>query len=124
VRDRLGAAGQEIDLKALGSCWRLICNEFSKRIDDSLPFYYWSSQHSRFREGEERSFDILPEGSVPRLQHLPVSRRESVGQFVAARSHLPARGSLTIRSKFHKGVSDLPPPPGHRSTGPEDDHWQ
>lgn len=87
----------------------------------TIPFlssYYWSSQHSRFREGEERSFDILPEGSVPRLQRLQVSRRESVGQFVAARSHLPARGSLTIRSKFRKGVSDLPPPPGHRITGP------
>ena len=31
---------------------RKTCNEFSKRIDKDLPFYYYTSSNERFHEGE------------------------------------------------------------------------
>lgn len=41
---------------------RKICHDFSKRIDSDLPFFYYTSTHDRFYEGEWEDFDT----SAPR----------------------------------------------------------
>ena len=40
--------------------WRRVTHEFVKRIDPDLPFYYYTSAHSRFYEGEMPDFESKP----------------------------------------------------------------
>ena len=41
--------GDTFTVKNLSQRWPIICREITKHIDISLPFYYWSSKHNRFR---------------------------------------------------------------------------
>ena len=86
--------------------WRKICMEFMKRSDPSLPFYYSTSSHQRFYEGEMPSFD------EPSKEHKQkrVPQRELLGA-IGRRVSLPVRGSLSVRSQFHNVPVDLPPLP-------------
>jgi hypothetical protein len=68
-----------------------ILNEFNKRIDQDLPFFYWTGVH---------------EGGVERLDKVNISRRSDPGVFF--RAQLPQRGSLTVRANFHAGPQALP----------------
>ena len=44
--------GNHFTVKDIQFGWRKICNEFAKRLDKELPFYYYTSRHERFFEGE------------------------------------------------------------------------
>ena len=80
--------------------------EFLKRLDPDLPFYYYTSRGSRFREGNMPDFSIP--ASHPRQPRRP-PRREILG----ANEHVSfvVRGAGSIRTKFHNVPVDLPPPP-------------
>ena len=107
VRDRLG---KEFDIKELKQRWPAICNEYKKRIDNTLPFYYWTTKHDRYREGQMPSFDISV-SPVPRLQRMTAPRRQDPGIFVRGRADMPLGKSKTIRATFQHAPAALPPAP-------------
>ena len=76
--------------------WRKICIEFDKRLDPQLPFYYYTSDHDRYYEGERPSFNI-PTIHVSRLEILRPVRREQTSTFVSGRVSLMVKDSLPIR---------------------------
>ena len=76
-------------------------------MDPTLPFYYHTSAHQRFYEGEMPNFDTQPE-KPKRPQRAP--QRELVGS-AGRRATLPVRGSLSVRAEFHNVPVSLPPLP-------------
>lgn len=102
--------GPKFTVKEFQKRWKIICREFSKRLDNSLPFYYWSTKQDRFSEGEMPSFDILPQGETPRLERTRVRRRELLSTIVSDRTTLPSQ-TPSVRTQFHNLPIDLPPPP-------------
>ena len=59
MRDTIG---RDFTTKQVKYGFRNICNEFMKRLDSDLPFYYHTSSHTRFQEG------LLPEFDKPRTK--------------------------------------------------------
>ena len=88
-----------------------MCGEFTKRLDDDLPFIYHTSAHTRFQEGPLGEFDVP--SSHPRKQVRP-PRCELPAAFAPRRATMPVKGSLSVRPRFHNVPVELPPPP----TGP------
>ena len=84
--------------------------EFLKRVDPELPFFYFTSAHGRFYEGDLPGF-IVP-ASRPR-QPRRAPQRELLG--ATQRVTLAVRGAGSIRTTFHNIPVDLPPPPGSTS---------
>jgi len=107
VRDLLGSSFR---LTTVMQEWRKICVEFDKRLDPQLPFYYYTSDHDRYYEGDRPSFN-KPSGQPSRLETLRPARRELTSTFVSGRVSLVVKDSLPIRRQFHKLPSALPPPP-------------
>lgn len=103
--------GQHYDMKAIQQRWQPICNEFLKRLDPDLPFYYYTSNKNRYRIDDLPSFDMPPPDGRSRLDFLRPPRREDVGQVVVGRATMPVRGHRTIRQQFHNMPAALPQPP-------------
>ena len=95
MRDTIG---QNFTTKEVKFGMRKILSQFSKRIDPDLPFYYYTSSHTRYYEGTHPDFDQPPAKS-PKEKRLP--RREQPAAFGPRRATMPVRGSLAIRPKFH-----------------------
>lgn len=87
--------------------WRKACCEFVKRMDPDLGFYYHTSTHQRFYEGEMPAFDIP--AAKPKQKR--VAQRELLSGGVGGRVTMAQRGAGSIRSKFHNVPVELPPPP-------------
>ena len=107
LRDTIG---NHFTCKSVMTEWRKVCLEYSKRIDKDLPFYYYTSTHDRFYEGERQTFDkyIKPKQN-PRQQR--VGTIEQPGKFAAGRTTLIKTGEKSIRRQFHHIPVELPPPP-------------
>ena len=103
--------GKNFTTKEFKFGMRKVVPEFSKRVDPDLPFYYYTSAHSRYYEGPHPDFDKAP-AKQPKEKRIP--RREQPAAFGPRRATMPVRGSLAVRPKFHNVPLDLPPPP----TGP------
>ena len=103
--------GLNYSLKAIQNRWRVICNEFIKRIDPDLLFYYHTSDKNRFRIHDIPCFDSPTSDSRERLDFLRLPRREDVGQILVGRASMPVRGTKTIRQQFHSNPPVLPQPP-------------
>ena len=102
--------GEIFDVKQFLDAQRKILNEFTKRIDTSLKFFYWSGSKERYTDFELPSFNQPSHGTKQeRLDMVNVSRRGDPGVFVANRASLPQKGQLTARAKFHKQPVELPP---------------
>lgn len=88
--------GDIFDLKQFFGEQPKILDEFRKRIDKDLQFYYWTGAKTRYTDNELPSFD-KPSGPgiVERLDKVHLSRRGDPGVFVANRASLPQRGQLT-----------------------------
>jgi hypothetical protein len=90
--------------------------EFCKRMDNTLPFYYWTL-NERYTEEDLPSFDHKPnvEENVDerhhplRLHRLKVNRREDASIFAPGRAFLPSRNCPTIRQRLHRHEVCLPP---------------
>lgn len=85
-----------------------MCFEFVKRMDPELPFYYHTSAHQRFYEGDMPHFSEVPK-KARKVKRAP--RRELVGATVGRRVSFPVRGSLSVRADFHNLPVSLPPLP-------------
>ena len=101
--------GPIFDHKTFKEQFQKIMNEFNKRIDPDLPFYYWTGVNERFHLKALPSFnDPSPDG-MERLDRVVISRRADPGVFVTNRAFLPQCGSLTVRATFHAVRETLPP---------------
>ena len=105
------AVGKNFTLKQVKPEMRKICKEFAKRQDSKLPFFYFTSAHGRFSEGERPNFNRGKEGKRnPRQMH--PRRRELAGGLAPSRVTLAVHGSVSKRMQFHNIPVNLPPPPG------------
>lgn len=88
--------------------WRKVCVEFLKRLDPKLPFFYHTSSHDRFYEGERPSFDVLGKSrGNPRNQR--TRRVEQMSQ-MQERVTLPRPGDRSTRNTYHNVPVHQPPP--------------
>ena len=87
--------------------WRKACLELSKRLDNELPFYYHTSSHNRFFEGERPDFSQPP----ARDHTQRITRRELMTGKIGGRASLVQHGTRSIRTQFHNVPVELPPPP-------------
>ena len=103
--------GDIFDVKQFLDAQPKILNEFKKRIDPELEFYYWTGAKERYRDFELPSFN-QPSGDslIERLDRVTLSKRGDPGIFVANRASLPQKGQLTARAQFHRAPVELPPP--------------
>ncbi len=105
--------GHSFTVKAVFSEWRKINYEYSKRLDSRLPFYYHSSSHSRFFEGENPQFND-PVNDASRLEAMRPARREMGQLHAAGKASIttdPVRRLRAVRQRFHNNPVPLPPPP-------------
>ena len=70
--------GDVFDHKAFLSQQPKILNEFSKKIDPDLPFYYWTGHRHRYSDDPLPSFNE-PSGATERLDRVRLSRRSDPG---------------------------------------------
>ena len=90
--------------------------EYCKRIDDDLPFYYWTTNERYQGDVELPSFNEAPEVEPDidqrmhplRLHRLATNRREDASVFVAGRCFLPARNQTSVRQRLHRPVVQVP----------------
>ena len=107
MHEMVGAA---FDVKQFTDEQRKILNEFNKRIDPDLSFFYWTGANERFSEFELPSFNQPSgEGITERLDRIVISRRGDPGVFVSDRASMPQTGQLTARAKYHRAPVELPP---------------
>lgn len=102
-------AGKHFTVRTASYNWRKVCLEFSKRLDPDLGFYYHTSSHDRFYEGERPSFDIQASGKSsrnPRNQR--VRRRDQLSQMVFGRVTLPTPGARSVCMQYHNVPVELP----------------
>lgn len=85
-----------------------IQNEFKKRMDPDLPFYYTTQYKERYQADILPSFNEPSASGIERLDKVQISRRSDPGVFVANRAHLPQKNTLTVRAQFHKAPDLLP----------------
>ena len=109
MRDSIGA---NFTTKQVKFGFRKVALEFEKRLDPDLPFFYHTSSHTRFSEGQLPAFN--QPSTKPKRKGKRLPRRELPQAFSARRATLPVHGSLTVRAQFHNRPIELPPPP----TGP------
>ena len=91
--------------------WRRTCVEFSKRLDPDLPFFYHTSHHQRFYEGEMLDFSYPAKNAKQKR----VARRELVKDGIGGRLSMVQQGAGSIRTKYHNVPAELPPPPSDSS---------
>lgn len=109
LRDNLG---KDFTLKHVQYEWRKCCLEFMKRLDPSLPFYYFTSSHDRFYEGPRPDFSLPPTTKSKRNpRHQRPRRFEQSGSLAKGRATLPVPGTKSLRMQFHNIPVDMPPPP-------------
>ncbi|KAJ7394540.1 hypothetical protein OS493_000355 [Desmophyllum pertusum] len=108
-------------LKQFKEKWQKLVREFCKRMDHTLPFYFFTL-NERFRGEEDYpSFDDCPEVDDDvepahhplHLHRLRINQREDGSIFVPGRSFLPARYRGSIRQHLHRPVLGQPPVPHH-----------
>lgn len=87
--------------------WRKACQELTKRMDPDLPFYYHTSTHRRFYEGELPNFSVPPK----KKREKTAARRELLTDAIGGRATLAQHGATSIRTKYHNVPVELPPPP-------------
>jgi len=68
--------------------------------DPQLPFYYYTSDHDSYCEGECPSFN-KPSSQPSRLETLRPARHEQLSTFISGRVSLVVKVSLPIRRQFH-----------------------
>ena len=102
--------GSSFTLKNVQDAWKKICIEFEKRESSDLSFYYFSSAHDRFYEGERPAFNSR-QGKTRELQKAPQRETQFANALGIGRISLPTRGEKSKRLQFHSGPVALPPPP-------------
>lgn len=111
-----GLVGPNFTLKVVQHAWRKVCSEITKRQDPDLPYFYHTSAHDRFYEGERQGFNLPATcGSMGNPRHKRPRRAELLSGLVSGRATLPVGTSRSIRMTFHNLPTQMPPPPGVQS---------
>jgi len=84
-----------------------VTEEFIKRMDPELPFYYYTSACYQFYQDLMPDFNTKPT-KEKRPVHLPKYELLGANDKVT----MVICGDTSIRTKFHNLPVDLPPPPG------------
>ena len=103
--------GSHFTVKDVRYGWRKTCLEFAKRLDRQLPFFYYTSKHERFVEGDRPSFNVYQQ-PTRNPRHQRVRRREQPGNLAVGRTTMVMAGARSLRRQFHSLPVELPPPPG------------
>ena len=104
--------GKHFTLRQAKNTWRKACFELAKRLDPNLGFYYHTSSHDRFYEGERPDFDEPSKRKSSRnSRHQRVRRIEQPSHLVFGRATFATPGAKSVRTQFHNLPVDLPPPP-------------
>lgn len=98
--------GKYFTLRQARYTWRKACVEFAKRLDPDLGFYYFSSSHDRFYEGERPHFDEHPTTGI-KIKRLRA--REQPANLMFGRATVPTPGARSTRMQFHNLPLNLPP---------------
>ena len=99
--------GKHFTVREAKRTWRKTCIEFAKRMDPDIGFYYFTSAHDRFYEGERPHFDERPH----KVKKQRIRRRELGSSLVFGRATLPVPGARSVRMTYHNLPLELPPPP-------------
>ena len=86
-----------------------ILNEFTKKIDPDLPFFYWTGSDKRYNVGPLPSFNRPSENGKERLDKVSISKRSDPGVFHSNRASVPQKGVLSVRAIYHNPPESLPP---------------
>jgi hypothetical protein len=100
--------GPIFDHKTLLDQMPKVFNEFAKRMDPQLPYYYWTSYKERYHSDPLPHFNEPSKDGKERLDEVKISRRADPGVFVSNRAQLPQKNSLTVRATFHRAPESLP----------------
>ena len=100
--------GKHFTVRNAHSKRRKVCLELSKRLNPDLGYYYHTSEHDRFYEGERPTFDVAAK-KKPKQKR--VRTREQLSELVFCRATLPIPGARSVRMEFHNLPVELPPPP-------------
>ena len=98
--------GKHFTLRQSRYTWRKACIELDKRLDPNLGFYYFSSSHNRFYEGDRPHFDEKPSKTKKKR----IRKREQPAHLMYGRATLPETGSRSTRMTFHNLPVQMPPP--------------
>ena len=113
-------AGKHFTLRQAKYTWRKASLEFSKRLDPALGFFYHTSSHDRFYEGERPHFDQPSESKSARNpRHQRIRRKEQPAQLSFGRATFPTPGARSTRTQFHNLPIELPPPPLPKGAHPD-----
>ncbi|XP_072016694.1 uncharacterized protein [Amphiura filiformis] len=103
--------GQNVTLQDFKKWWRKLVIEFNLRIDESLPFYFWTL-NDRFSTEDLPSFDEQQPGKKKRLYTLKRRSREDSSIVCVGRLSLPAKGQQRTRQLYHNTNVGVPPVTG------------
>ena len=79
--------------------------EFVKRMDPDLLFYYHTSMHTRYSEGQLSDFNKAT--NTPKHEGRRVPSRDVSATMFTPRATLPVRGTLSVHTQFQL-ISPLP----------------
>ena len=97
--------GKNITLKIVQNEMRKVHVEYNKRQDPHLLYYYHTSTHGRYYEGQRPQFSEPPK----KQKEKRIPRREQPGALVPGRASLAVHGQQLVRMKYQ--LVPLPPPP-------------
>ncbi|XP_072047468.1 uncharacterized protein [Amphiura filiformis] len=103
--------GQNVTLQDFKKWWRKLVIEFNLRVDESLPFYFWTL-NDRFSTEDLPSFDEQQPGKKKRLYTLKRRSREDSSIVCVGRLSLPAKGQQRTRQLYHNTNVGVPPVTG------------
>ena len=86
--------------------WRKVVTEYMKRMNPTLPFYYYTG-NDRFYQEEMPSFN--EPGEKHKKDRLPRAELLAVDTTIARRTSFPVRGTLSVRATFHAKPVHMPP---------------
>lgn len=86
--------------------WRKVTEEFIKKIDPDLPFYYYTSGRSRYYQDLMSDFNTTP---AKERKPVRLPRYELLGS--NNRVTMAVCGDSSVRTKFHNVPVNLPLPP-------------
>lgn len=104
--------GKHFTLREARYTWRKVCIEFAKRLNPDIGYYYFTSSHDRFCEGDRPHFDEKPTKVIKRQK---VRRREQPANLMFGRMAISTPSARSTRMTFHNIPLELPPVPNSES---------
>ena len=88
--------GKHFTLREVRYTWTKTCIEFAKRLEPNIGFFYFTSSHDRFYEGQRPDFSEKCDKS----KNKRVRRREQPANLAYGRSTMPKPGARSTRNEI------------------------